>query len=239
MVGPEVTPEQGVTRYQTDATQGPACAISAGAATVYRNYFATVGGSIGQTRDRQLDGLADVGAALHEVIARPEVPLWTMRNGYAMCTEVGLEAIGAYLAALDASALDDLRGKLRIGVHRDVEVTDSGLVPRPVVSQAFCSALPVSFSQIPHRLWRRFACLILEAAYEATLLAAVENARRGSSNVVLLTRLGGGAFGNDGDWIDGAIGRALDLSAGFDLDVRLVSYGAHFSATAALMRRFQ
>ena len=36
-----------------------------------------------------------------------------------------------------------------------------------------------------------------------------------------------------------AIGRALAFSAGFDLDVRLVSYGAHFSATAALMRRFQ
>ena len=33
MVSPTVTPEQGVTRYQHDRTQGPACAIAAGAAT--------------------------------------------------------------------------------------------------------------------------------------------------------------------------------------------------------------
>jgi hypothetical protein len=39
MTGPGVTPEDGVTRYQCDHTQGPACAIAAGAATIYRNYF--------------------------------------------------------------------------------------------------------------------------------------------------------------------------------------------------------
>ena len=32
MVSPDVTPELGVTRYQGDPTQGPACAIAAGAA---------------------------------------------------------------------------------------------------------------------------------------------------------------------------------------------------------------
>jgi hypothetical protein len=44
MVGPDINPEHGVTRYQTDRTQGPACAIAAGAATIYRNYFAEVEG---------------------------------------------------------------------------------------------------------------------------------------------------------------------------------------------------
>jgi hypothetical protein len=34
MVSPDVTPEHGVTRYQNDHTQGPACAIAAGAATI-------------------------------------------------------------------------------------------------------------------------------------------------------------------------------------------------------------
>lgn len=37
MVSPDITPEDGVTRYQHDHTQGPACAIAAGAATIYRN----------------------------------------------------------------------------------------------------------------------------------------------------------------------------------------------------------
>ena len=239
MVGPEVTPEQGVTRYLGDVTQGPACAIAAGAATVYRNYFAPVGEGIGQTHARQLDGLADLGAALRAALGRPAEPLWIMRNGYAMCTQAGLDAIGGHLSALGADALDDLRGKLRIGVHRDVEVTDSESIPPPVVSQAFCSALPVRYGGVPPEHWQSFASLVLEAAYEATLLAAVENARRGASNVVLLTRLGGGAFGNDDDWIHAAIRRALELAAGFDLDVRLVSYGVPSSATSELIRRFQ
>src|SRR3984893_13445510 len=56
MVSPAVTPEHGVTRYQDDHTQGPACAIAAGAATIYRNYFAPVGGGLGQTAKRQFDG---------------------------------------------------------------------------------------------------------------------------------------------------------------------------------------
>jgi hypothetical protein len=60
MTGPEVTPENGVTIYQHDRTQGPACAIAAGAATIYRNYFAPVAGKEGQTKDRQFDGLADL-----------------------------------------------------------------------------------------------------------------------------------------------------------------------------------
>jgi hypothetical protein len=39
MVGPSVSPEDGVSRYEHDHTQGPACAMAAGAATIYRNYF--------------------------------------------------------------------------------------------------------------------------------------------------------------------------------------------------------
>jgi hypothetical protein len=53
--------------------------------------------------------------------------------------------------------------------------------------------------------------------------AAVLNARRGVSNVVLLTGLGGGAFGNGKDWIDAAMRRGLRKVSKLDLDVRLVS----------------
>ena len=60
MSGPSISPEEGVTRYEHDRTQGPACAIAAGAATIYRNYFLPVAGESGQTSTRQIDGLADV-----------------------------------------------------------------------------------------------------------------------------------------------------------------------------------
>lgn len=238
MVSQDVTPEDGVTIYQGDPTQGPACAMAAGAATIYRNYFAPVSGIAGQVRDRQLDGLADLGAALERATGRPVASLWSMRNGYALCKREGLAAISKALASSSDEEIDRLRGLLRIGVHSDVEVTDSTRSPGPMVSQAFCSALPVAYTTIPSGEWTAFACLVLEAAYEATVWAAVLNARRGASNVILLTRLGGGAFGNEESWIHAAMERALWLAADFDLDVRVVSRGTPSSRMQAMASAF-
>lgn len=224
MVSERVTPEDGVTRYQYDPTQGPACAIAAGAGTVYRNYFAPVGAHIGQTREHQLDGLAGLGRMMSQLTGLPVSGLWSMLNGYALCSQTGLEAINTALKGLSDAEFDQLRGSLCIGVHRNVEVTDAGVGSGQVVSQAYCSALPVAYSRLPKNSWKSFACLVLEAAYETTLLAAQENAERGGSKIVLLTRLGGGAFGNDDEWIHCAIRRALHLASNFDLDVRIVSY---------------
>src|SRR5439155_4186783 len=164
---------QGVTRYQHDKTQGPACAIAAGAATIYRNYFVPVGDGVGQTSERQLDALADLGAALSKALGLPAEFLWTMRNGYALCTRSGLDAITNHLASLTPEQTDTLRGMLRIGVQRDVEVTDTDGAQPPMVSQAFCSALPVAYSRVPRVNWQAFASLVLESAVEATVRAAV------------------------------------------------------------------
>ena len=225
MVAPSVTPEHGVTGYAHDRTQGPACAIAAGAATIYRNYFAAVGNAQGQTATRQLDGLADIGSALSEALGRPVAQLWEMRNGYALCTQSGLEAMSAYLETPQSAQAVLLADRLRIGLHWDVEVTDVPSGSGPRVSQAFCSALPVAYSRVPSTHWRVFASVILRAAYEATMWAGICNARRGGSNKVLLTRLGGGAFGNDEAWIHEAMRAALRVVQGQNLDVRLVSYG--------------
>ena len=56
------------------------------------------------------------------------------------------------------------------------------------------------------------------------MAAAVLTARRGALNVVLLTELGAGAFGNDPAWVHAAMRRALEMMSGFELDVKLVSY---------------
>jgi hypothetical protein len=240
MVHEGVTPEQGVTRYDRDHTQGPACAIAAGAATIYRNYFAPVGDQLGQTTDRQLDALADVGAALEQMLGRPSVDLWEMRNGYALCRAEGLALLADLLNGMSEHRLDALRGQLRIGVQWDVEVTDGESGVGNIVSQAFCSALPVAYrAAIPRDAWGPFAKLILEAAYEATLLAAVVNADLGGSNVVLLTRVGGGVFGNDDAWIDTAMLRSIRLAGQLDLDIRLVSYGSPPPSMLAIERAFR
>lgn len=169
MISPRITPEDGVSRYEGDPTQGPACAIAAGAATIYRNYFAPVAGQVGQTRNCQLDGLAGLGAMLCERTGRSQSELWSMRNGYALCSQSGLNAINTVLATMNEVEHDLLRGSLCIGLHSDVEVTDGESVGRPLVSQAYCSALPVAYSDVSASLWQAFACLVLEAAYEATL----------------------------------------------------------------------
>ncbi len=239
MTGPSVAPEDGVARYAYDPTQGPACAMAAGAATIYRNYLVPVGKQIGQSRDRQLDALSDLGQALAERSGMDVSDLWSMRNGYALATEQGLDAIGAVLAGLDDSGRDALRAKLRIGLHWNVEVTDGGEAPRPIVSQAFCSALPVAYCRVDPARWAPFARLVLEAAYEATLLAGVLHARAGGTNRVLLTRVGGGAFGNALAWIDEAIERALHIARDHDLDVRWVAYREPDAAMLDLIRRFE
>jgi hypothetical protein len=218
MVSPDVTPEMGVARYGTDPTQGPACAVAAGAGTIYRNYFVPVRGQTGQTARNQIDCLEEVGAALGNSDNR----LWQMRNGYALVTREGLEKIAGRLEAASDAERDDLRQLLRIGIQWQTEVTiaESG----HTVSQAFCSALPVAYS--PHRreLWAPFALLVLEAAYEATLCAGVLNRDSQGNNTVFLTLVGGGAFGNDPQWIASAIRRAVGCHRDSGLDIRIVSY---------------
>lgn len=61
------------------------------------------------------------------------------------------------------------------------------------------------------------------ARLEATVWAAVLNAHATGTPVVYLTRLRGGAFGNDWAWIDAAMDRAVTLVDGIALDIRLVS----------------
>ncbi|MCC8995387.1 MAG: hypothetical protein LM550_17265 [Candidatus Contendobacter sp.] len=217
MVGPDVIPENGVSDYVYDPTQGPACAIAAGAGTIYRNYLVPLNSDFGQTRERQINTLADLGMAL----GHDETPLWDWRNGYALCTSEGLARIHAHLKAADVAEHERLRGLVRIGLHWDVEVTDAA-APGPQVTQAYCSAMPVAYGVRPVSAWSSIAQLVLEAAYEATLLAGVLNARRSVSNRVLITSLGGGAFGNDKDWIDAAIDRALALVGGCGLEILCV-----------------
>jgi hypothetical protein len=238
MESPHVTPEAGVTRYVNDRTQGPACAIAAGAATIYRNYFAFVDGQRGQTSSRQINTLAPLGRELASRRGCSMRDLWEMRNGYALCTPEGLSAIGELLRDSSPDTLEQLRGLLAIGLHHQVEVTDLPAAQRQNVSQAFCAALPVAYSRIGAPAWEAFARLVLEAAYEATLLAGAGQCLLGGSNIVLLTRLGGGAFGNSPVWIDDAIERALMPVANCGLDVRLVGYGRIDPSMQAIVRRW-
>lgn len=232
MAAPDAIPEDGVGIYEHDYTQGPACAIAAGAGTVYRNYLVPLKNQTGQSADCQVDCLANIGKAL----GNESQQLWQMQNGYAFASQDGLSIITEQLAKLDAKSIDSLRSKLRVGIMWNTEVTLGNSAkkssppanmksqPARLVSQVYCSALPVSYSPEPASAWEPFARLILEATYEATLNAAVLNKARNGSNMLFLTMIGGGAFGNHPEWIIDAIRRALRLHEHSGLDVRMVSH---------------
>jgi len=230
MVDPHTTPEEGIGIYQYDRTQGPACAIVCGAGTIYRNYFAEVGGQSGQTEDRQVDCLADLGEALGNSDER----LWRMQNGYSLIrSEEALEEIAYKIKSLNLGEREELKANLRIGIQWDTQVTPSESTH--LVSQAYCSALPVSYNSFPEELWESFARLVLEASYEATLHAALINYQKTSNAKVFLTLLGGGAFGNEEDWIFESIQTALAQFAQSPLELIMVSYGQSHPRIAELI----
>lgn len=222
---PDVTPEDGVTGYAFDATQGPACALAAPAATVVRNYLLHIpGGGIGQSAGRQLNLL---GELLCRLQGSPgdrggdPPPLVEVCNGYTKSDEARLRKLNAQLCAATPEAREELSGLLRIGLHSGVEVpwaADRFILRPPEerlrVSQTFCSALACGYSDGSLGSWEPLARLVLEAAYEATLLAAMlegpgPGAPPDSPPVAVLTFLGGGVFGNADEWIEHAVARAV------------------------------
>lgn len=229
MASPGWTPEHGVGVYEDDHTQGPACAIAAGAGTIFRNYFVEVRGQIGQSESNQIDCLDELGQALGN---DERNRLWEMRNGYALATRSGLEGVRRRLGSATEEELDRLRQLLRVGWQRNTQVTLAGAGGHSV-DQVYCSALPVAYcGPIPKLLWEPFARLVLEAAYEATLCAAIAGGHRRA----YLTLLGGGAFGNEPSWIMAAIERALNLYwNASDLDVVIVSYPQSNPAVQRMM----
>ncbi|TWU21542.1 hypothetical protein Pla52o_37290 [Novipirellula galeiformis] len=254
MTGPSVTPERGVGIYEHDRTQGPACAISCGAGTIFRNYFAAVGDRIGQTADHQIDCASDLGVLLGNQNGK----LWGMQNGYLIPTDEGLQQISTTLQRADEAERDHYRSTLRIGLQWNTAVTLPGARHR--VSQAYASALPVAYGRQPESQWADVARLVLEAAYESTFCAAILNRQSGipaaansprpstpqsrvakqapSSNKLYLTLLGGGVFGNADAWIIDAIERSLQRYRDVDLEVAIVSYGASKPAVASLVRQY-
>jgi hypothetical protein len=218
MVSSDVMPEAGIGIYERDITQGPACAIACGAGTIYRNYFVPVDGEPGQSEYRQIDCLADLGTGL----GNDEYGFWVMRNGYALPSAKGLKEIDGLLFVQDEAQRDVLRTLLRVGIQSDTEVTlrDEG----HTVTQVYCSALPVAYADHDPRDWADFARLVLEAAYEATFLAAILNHARTGDPRLYLTWLGGGAFGNHSAWIQHAVRRSLEMFREWPLEVGIVSY---------------
>lgn len=219
MVSPNVYPEEGVDIYENDYTQGPACAIACGAGTIYRNYYVKLDNQIGQTSQNQVDCLKDIGAYFNN----EELPCWEMRNGYALANRDGLSRISEKIKSLNPEEYDSLKSLLRVGIQSRTEVTIS--TNKHLVTQVYCSALPIRYSNIETKAWEPFARLVLEATYESTFYAALKNYESTGNNKLYLTLVGGGVFGNPLDWILEAIEKSVIKFRKMPLNVKVVSYG--------------
>ena len=221
MKSPKTIPEQGITDYQSDYTQGPACSLACGAATMYRNYFIPVKDKknnmiqYGQSDDCQINNLDDVQELLKE-------DYFWMKNGYLFSSAENLTNLNKVINQYE----QDIMGKLKFGLHLGTEVCFIDRFTKSpdvrFVSQIFCSAVSCSYSYIDNKLWKPFAFLILKASYEATLLAAIYNRNNGGSKKVFLTLLGGGAFGNELIWIMDAIEYAIDSISVYNSDLEII-----------------
>eukprot|EP00729_Bicosta_minor_P013073 gene13073-33652_t len=235
---PHVTPEDGVTGYESDNTQGPACSLAAAPATVYRNYFADTNGQVGQSGGNQLNNLGD----LLDHVGPTAKDYLKVKNGYVASNNESLAEFNKLLEPKIASeeGREELLGKLRIGVHSGVEVPFTSrfkvakISERTKVSQAFCSALSIAYTNGGHANWHMIAQCVLDATYEATLrAAAIEQAEGSGSGKVYLTFIGGGVFGNDQGWIQAAIARACRKLKNYPLQVVVCHYRAVDDRTQA------
>ena len=225
---PNSAPEDGVTKYIYDGTQGPACALATAPATVLRNYLISAADNqVGQTREYQLNTLNDLLRALEAT------DLVDVVNGYTNSDDDRLSLLNDKLA--DQKLAEASQGELRVGLHTQAEVPwEHGkgrfyLAPageRPLVNQVFCSALAVGYSDGLPQNWMPLARLVLEASYESTLLSALMQQSDGTgSGVVVLTFLGGGVFANHYEWIERAMGRALSKCKHAGLKVFVAHHG--------------
>jgi hypothetical protein len=202
-----------VANYFSDSTQGPRASISAFPATLQRHYAAPDrdgGRSVQETDRGQIDLLADVFAPGRSPV----------RNGY-LVDDGGLG--GRELV----SALEQRFEHIRLGIHEAAAVVLGhnwyGKVPDPDrrIAQCFTSTVAGGFNGGERALGASFApaCRqLLRGAYLGTLLAAISLDR----SPVVLTLIGGGAFGNPFALIWESITWAFDevrSQAGAMLDV--------------------
>ncbi len=227
---PEVTPSDGISAYECDTTQGAACAVACGAATLYRNYYAMDG--MPQDEVNQIDCLSQFSESFNG----NDEPLWEMCNGYALPTLEGLQRSQSILANAEESELERIRGRICIGLQTNAQVTLDN--SEHLVTLALCPALPVAFAPYGGQPWDALARTVLEAVYEATLSAALINRERTGCDKVFLTLVGAGALGNDMNWIADAMRAALIKFKSAPLSVFIICENGADEQIKRLVREF-
>lgn len=219
MIDPCKTREDGISIYEFDKTQGPACAMCAPAGLAFRNYL--------------LERLPDTSIELKKYLNERSHNIagsWRVENGYFIIDKA--EQLIEINNLLKSSQMmrREARGSIACGSHTGQGVCIDGENLNKRVNHVYCSGLPISYhnpQKINPQLWLGLSELFLEAIYENTILLACYN----ESSTCYLTAVGGGAFGMRPEQIARAIRRACNniANAGFSINVKMVHYNSNIN----------
>jgi len=189
-------------KYFRDRTQGPAASVSAGGAAITRVHCAFFAPNTPIVDWRQ--------TATHQVNILGQLnKFFPMRNGY-----VTLHGKEPKFPKLHGKKYFKHLAKVAVGYHEGAQVTtghrsqtlERVTDPSQSVDQVFCAAMNLSQgptgmknSMVKDHLVK--AQFVLEAMYTGTYLSALIHKKKH----LFLTLVGGGAFGNEKEWIFEAI----------------------------------
>ena len=184
--GPYIVP---VSAYFTDHTQGPIGALQTYPGALLRHYAAPgVKGRFIQSERYSLNFLAQVWS----------LDMAEVQHGYLLAEHI----------PDPHAALKELKKhfeNFQLGLHRELEAPLSA--SQQPIAQALCSTLaaPYSKSNTQAPIWNQLMEKLLEAAYTATILAAISH----NYERLVLTAIGGGVFGNPHPVIWSALLRSI------------------------------
>ena len=246
----DVKPEDGITNYKNDHTQGPACAIAAAPGTYYRNYFVMPGNKPQTEGANQINTLYYLEKEINNLDSKK---YFSIQNGYVTINTDQRQELKNLFASPDYQESNGnfqkkIVDKISVGIMANTEAIIGGKLnnmkfikyePRMdkkfTVTQIFCSAVNLDEEHGGNGSDPEsndiLAKAILKAQYEATLWVAVINAINTGCNAVYLTSVGGGVFKNPIEWVIESINNAiLEIQK---IKFPLIVYIVHHSNTAS------
>lgn len=220
MINPYIRPENGITIYSQDNTQGPICSLCCPAGLAYRNYIYNGG----QTHNKQICMIRDALQYLKSIDININ---YNIINGYLVIQNVNdLLRINNLLDNTDVRL--NFKSYIQSGSH-----SNQGLLNKMnhTVNHVYCSGIPINYNEsiTEKSLWSKLSLVWLEAMYENTLLIAYKNnSKLGRNEPCFLTKLGGGVFGMDDNIIIMSINNAINYMRNNQIfmEVYIVHYGS-------------
>ena len=231
---PGYRPENGISIYTNDGTQGPRVALSSPAGTFFRNYLIFNGKpQRGENFKsyKQVNTLSEVLEDLNIkeedkspslskidddakkmiIIGKPSPNMYTYINGYAYIN---------FVKDVDEKTLNDTMDKhLRVGIQWNTP----DIVNKGKLCQVYSSALPLSYYTYHGKNIDKLATSILTSTYKCVLEVAISKISESHPRInVYLTAVGGGVFGNEFAWIQKALINALFEYRTYPLNVKLI-----------------